>query len=427
MKKFSSIVTAAILGFNSGINYATIGATLTIYLNDFKINYILLGFLSLRMLPYSFKGLWSPVVDILPIRLFPVAFGHRKSWLISMQILLIICYLLLAAFNDIDRDVTIVTIIAIFASFLASTYDNALHGYRMELFRKEAQSKGNSIVALTFKIGFFFSLVSGLVISQYYSWSLVFGIFAITIIPCVFIIYYSREAKVIVKNLSLMQSFYMIKRNYKAPFIAMLKRPYVHYIIIIVMFFKASDSFMDTLLVPYLLDIGFSKVQTAGFSKITGFVSYSIGTIIGGYLLHKKFNILKLMIFTEIFSALTNLGFISFIYIGSNEYILALVSFLESMSSSMCNIVLITFMSYFCKSTLRFSATFYAILQSMSLFARLSVSSFSGVAVDLFGWQYYLIISSLLSIPAILGCYLLLSQPKFGDVFKKIKEARFSE
>lgn len=422
MNRLSSYITAFFLGLNSGINYASIGATLTIYLNDYHISYALLGFLSLRLLPYSFKGLWSPVVDIIPIRLFGEGFGHRKSWLIFTQACLVICYLLLAYFDNPKEYLLAITITAIIAAILAATFDNALHGYRIEIFKKFEQSKGNSIIALSFKIGFFFSLGSGLILSQYFAWSLIFCIFAVSLIPAIIFFWFAEENRKISVNLSFKQTLKQLRRNYKSPFIALIKKPYAISIILISMFFKASDSFMDTLLVPYLLEVGFTKVQTAGYSKLTGFISYSLGTVIGGYILHKGYNILKVMIAVELFAAITNLGFITFLHT-TNEFLLISLSFIESFSSSMCNIALMTFLSFFCKSTLRFTATFYAILQSLSLFNRLIISSFSGITVENFGWESFFIVSSLLSIPTIIVCVMLLIRSKKGqELFARVKE-----
>lgn len=423
MHKIPYLVTAFFLGLNSGINYASIGASLTLYLNDYHIDLALLGFLSLRQLPYSFKGLWSPVMDITPLRVFKEGFGHRKSWLIPTQLLLVCCYLTFAYFNNPDKYLIMITLTAVIAAFLAATYDNALHGYRIELFEREEQSKGNSIIALSFKIGFYISLTSALVLSQYFSWKVVFCLYAFSMVPCIIIVWFSDEKKKITYKLSFSQTIRQLRKNYLEPFKFLLKKPFAFPIIIIVIFIKASDSFMDTLLLPYLLEMGFTKVQAAGYGRTVGFISYMIGTTIGGYILYKNYNIIKLLIFVEILSAVSNLGFVSFCY-SSNDSLLMLVSFFESLSSSMCNIVLITFMSIFCKSTIRFTATFFAILQSFSLLNRLIISSFSGVTVEAFGWQTYLIISSLLSIPTLIACYYLLVKTKENALFQKTKEVR---
>ncbi|MEQ9116291.1 MAG: MFS transporter [Rickettsiales bacterium] len=419
----SKYITTFFLGFNSGVSYATLGAVLTIYLNDFSISYVLLGFLSLRLLPYSFKGFWSPVLDIMPMRLFPAGFGHRKSWVVFTQIIIALCFLIFGLLKNPQDQIWLITINAVVAAFMAASYDNVLHGYRIELFPQELQPKANTIISISFKIGFFASLGASLVITEYLAWEIFFIVLSLVYIPGIVIFIFSYEKKSISKNLSISQNFKQVKRNYFAPFMALVKSKYALPIAIIVMFFKASDSFMDTLLVPYLLEIGFSKTQTAGYSKFIGFISYTIGTLVGGYFLHKKIHIIKTMICVEILSAISNLGFIPLMYYKST-LLLSIVSLLESMSSSMCNIVLITFLSYFSKSTLRFSGTFYAVLQSLSLLNRFIISSFSGLTVEVFGWKVFLIASSLLSIPALCGCFYLLSrQEEATSFFRKAREA----
>ena len=57
------------------------------FLLQAKTSYTQIGIFSIALYPYSFKLLWSPLVD----SLYTPAFGRRKSWVVRFQFHLRIC------------------------------------------------------------------------------------------------------------------------------------------------------------------------------------------------------------------------------------------------------------------------------------------------------------------------------------------------
>lgn len=49
------------------------------FLLQANASYTAIGIFSLASYPYSFKLLWSPIVD----SVYSLAFGRRKSWVVS--------------------------------------------------------------------------------------------------------------------------------------------------------------------------------------------------------------------------------------------------------------------------------------------------------------------------------------------------------
>jgi PAT family beta-lactamase induction signal transducer AmpG len=71
-------------GFSSGLPYALLIGTLNAWLGEANINLATIGVLSWIGLSYSFKFLWSPLVDRFPLPLLD-RLGRRKSWIILCQ------------------------------------------------------------------------------------------------------------------------------------------------------------------------------------------------------------------------------------------------------------------------------------------------------------------------------------------------------
>ena len=97
-------------GFASGLPYVLIFITLTAWLRDVGVDLSLIGFISWIMLTYSLKFLWAPFVDRSSSVLFK-RFGHRRSWIITMQLLIIVSLIILSFINPLTN----LTIFALFA------------------------------------------------------------------------------------------------------------------------------------------------------------------------------------------------------------------------------------------------------------------------------------------------------------------------
>ena len=75
------------LGFSSGLPILLVFSTLSVWLTKAGIERSTVTLFSWAGFAYSFKFLWSPIVDKFEIPLLK-KIGHRKSWLLVTQILI---------------------------------------------------------------------------------------------------------------------------------------------------------------------------------------------------------------------------------------------------------------------------------------------------------------------------------------------------
>src|SRR4051812_8026470 len=87
------------LGFSAGLPFLLIFDTLSAWLRQAGLSLDVIAFFSLATLAYAFKFLWAPIVDRTSIPLLTAALGHRRSWMLAVQ-LLIIVGLAAIAFTD---------------------------------------------------------------------------------------------------------------------------------------------------------------------------------------------------------------------------------------------------------------------------------------------------------------------------------------
>ncbi len=396
---------SSILGVNSGLSYALLVSTFTAYLKDANVGLELIGILSLRTIPYSFKFLWSPLVDSLHINFFPRSFGQNKSWLITMQFCLVVSIVIMALV-DIETNLYLACFVALVAAFFAATYDIAMESYRIELNKASEINGVNSFVVLGFRLGFIISGGFALYLSDFIAWKWVFiAIAACNTLCMVIIFFFADSLKVKSEVISYNNIKHWFKKNVTMPFALLYRLPNFYLILLVLSFYKVSDGYLDTMLIPFLLEVGFSKGDVATIGKVIGLVAFICGTFAGSYLI-KKYILLKTLFTAEFLAAITNLLFILLAPHNVNKELLTIIVCVENFCAGICNIALITYMTSLCKHQ-RFTATHYAILISISGLSRALFGSTSGMVVAKVGWIEFFIISTLLSLPSFMCIFLL--------------------
>src|SRR5436190_4294416 len=79
------------LGFSSGLPFALLVGTLNAWLGEVGVNLATIGVLSWIGLSYSFKFLWSPLVDRFPLPVLD-RLGRRKSWILLCQTVMVLSF-----------------------------------------------------------------------------------------------------------------------------------------------------------------------------------------------------------------------------------------------------------------------------------------------------------------------------------------------
>jgi MFS transporter, PAT family, beta-lactamase induction signal transducer AmpG len=400
---FSRLITALVLGINSGLVYALLGSTFTAYLDEMHVHLITIGFLTLRFLPYQSKPLWAPIVDNVGLPFFPVSFGQRKSWMIATQCILIICIITLGSL-DINQYFSLVCCMAVLTAFFAATYDIAMEAYRIELFKKNQLNKGSSFVVYGFRIGLITSGSFGLYLSSLIGWQWTFITMAALIIPCMIVVLFSKDTKKIPRRSAPIKFKQWFVSSFLHPIVKLYRIPNFYIVFLLVAFYKMSDGYLDAMLIPFLFELGFTKAQIAGYATSVMIIASLMGTYIGSYFI-TRYSMIKNLLCAELLAATTNLTFITLAVTGSSGPLLSCVAFIESFCSGVCNIILINYMSVLCHR--KFTATHYAILISISGLTRTLLASTSGLVVTEAGWINFFIISAFLSVPSLFCIYLL--------------------
>ncbi|MDB9844386.1 MFS transporter, partial [Porticoccaceae bacterium] len=162
-------------GFASGLPLYILISLVPAWLRTEGVGLKEIGFFALIGLPYTWKFLWSPLLDRYQIPLLSYRPGLRRSWMLASQVALLICILSLGMF-DPQKELWTIAYICLFIAFLSATQDIVLDAYRRQILPDEELGLGNSIHVNAYRIA---GLVPGslaLILADSLPWQTVFMI-----------------------------------------------------------------------------------------------------------------------------------------------------------------------------------------------------------------------------------------------------------
>lgn len=160
-------VSLFLLGFCAGVPILLIFSSLGLWLREAGIDRSTVTMFSWAALGYSFKFIWSPLVDTLPL---PVLgrLGKRRSWLLLSQLLIISAIVIMAMTDPAGQALTIMAMGAVLLGFSAATQDIVIDAYRIECAPSEQQTALSASYVGGYRVGMIVSGAGALYLASYF-------------------------------------------------------------------------------------------------------------------------------------------------------------------------------------------------------------------------------------------------------------------
>lgn len=144
-----------LLGFSAGIPILLIFSSLSLWLGEAGVERKAVTFFSWAALGYSFKFVWAPLVDCLPIPYLTRAMGRRRSWLLVSQLLIMLAILLMASIDPALGQEHLVWMAwaAVLLGFSSATQDIVIDAYRIEVAETRLQALMSSAYIAGYRVG----------------------------------------------------------------------------------------------------------------------------------------------------------------------------------------------------------------------------------------------------------------------------------
>ena len=142
-----------LLGFAAGVPNLLIFSSLSLWLTEAGVDRATVTMFSWAALGYSFKFIWAPLVDTLPLPWLTQRFGQRRGWLLLAQGLIIAAILAMAALDPSQSSVLPwMAAAAVLLGFSSATQDVVIDAYRIEIAPGDAAMQ--SVMSATYTAGY---------------------------------------------------------------------------------------------------------------------------------------------------------------------------------------------------------------------------------------------------------------------------------
>ncbi|MCS6811709.1 MAG: AmpG family muropeptide MFS transporter, partial [Tepidimonas sp.] len=123
------------LGFAAGLPLLLIFSSLSLWLGEAGVERRAVTFFSWAALAYSFKFVWAPLVDRLPLPWLTRRLGRRRSWLLLAQLGVVLAIIGMAATDPAAGPAALARMaaFAVLLGFASATQDIVIDAYRIEL------------------------------------------------------------------------------------------------------------------------------------------------------------------------------------------------------------------------------------------------------------------------------------------------------
>ena len=384
-------------GFASGLPLYLLLNLVPAWLSREGLSLRTIGAFALIQFPYTWKFLWSPLLDrygILPM------LGRRRGWMLIMQISLLAAIAWLGQLSPHADLTLVITLTAVIALFSA-TLDIALDAFRREILPDTELGLGNAIHVNAYRIA---GLVPGslaLVLSDHLPWGWVFIIVALFMLPGLgMTLLVSEPANTLAPR--------NLRDAVINPFREFFSRQGTRAALSILAFlflYKLGDSLCTAIATPFYLAMGFSNSEIGLIAKNAGLWPAVAGGILGGIWMIKLGINRALWIF-GFAQFITIVGFFWLAWLGPAEsdptrlIILAAVIAGEAIGVGLGTTAFVAFMAQ--KTHPAYTATQLALFTSLTAIPRTFINATAGWLVEHIGWLSFFWLCMLLALPGML-------------------------
>jgi len=394
-------------GFASGLPLYLLLNLVPAWLRTEHIDLKVIGVFALIQFPYTWKFLWSPLLDRYAVPIL----GRRRGWMLLTQAALLVVIASLGGFSP-QNDLGIIVMLATLLAFLSATLDIALDAYRRELLFDNELGLGNVVHVNAYRISGLIPGSLALILADHLPWDMVFMITALFMLPGMVMTLLVNEPLVVNAPKTLRDAVvepfheFITRKGWQSALL----------ILAFLFFYKLGDSLCTALATPFYLDMGFSKSQIGLIAKNAGLWPAVIGALLGGIWM-LKIGINRALWMFGVVQVVSIFGFYWLATLGhqaditaTNLMQLAFVIGLEAMGVGLGTAAFVAYIAHTTHPA--YTATQFALFTSLAAVPRTFVNATAGWLVDQMGWSGFFLLCAALAVP---GMLLLLKVAPWGE------------
>ena len=148
------VVAMLFLGFSAGMPLLLIFATLSLWLREAGVDRGEVTYFSWAALGYSFKFVWAPLIDKLPLPVLSARLGQRRGWMLLAQFGVVGAISMMALSDpSTEAGLAWMAVGAVLLGFTSATQDIVIDAYRIEAVEPDLQALMASTYVAGYRLG----------------------------------------------------------------------------------------------------------------------------------------------------------------------------------------------------------------------------------------------------------------------------------
>jgi len=378
-----------LLGFASGLPLYLTTKDLQAWMTLEGVSLQTIGYVSLLSWPYTFKFLWSPLVDAFPIPFL----GRRRGWLIATQVGLLLTIAWMGT-HDPRTALHMVAVNAIAIAFFSATQDIAFDAYKIDVLREEERGAGAAIGVLGYRAALIVVGGLGFILADHVGWQWVYVMMAVLMVLGLLGTIMAPEPRAPAARPNLGQAIVY-------PFVDFWKRAglYAVPILLFIVLYKLGDAALNNMSTSFLLKNGFSQTDIGAVQGVIGLAATIVGVVAGGAAQARIGLVRSLWVFGILQSAV-NVSYYFLAQHPGNSPLMIGAVVLENFFQGTGTAALVAYMMSL--SSPRFAATQYALLSSFYGFGRDFLAAPAGKLAEHTGWPHFFLLTLAMAVPGLL-------------------------
>ena len=350
-----------LLGFSSGLPLALLGGTLQAWFAESGASVMTTGLLSLIGFPYIYRFLWSPLLD----RFSLFKLGKRRSWVLSMQVCLLIGFNVLAWFSPVNSP-GLMALTGLCLAVCSATQDIGIDAHRTEYLKPEEHGLGASFAVCGYQVAMLLSGGLALIMAYHWGWAITYRFMGCLMGLGMLVILWSPEP-----SSDSLEQHTGLADSFMGPAKALLLRPGIIAMLFFILCYKLAEAFTTThsgIIMPFLIQgMGFSLDVIGYVNKVMGVGAVLVGGLSAGLLL-TRWSLYRALWVFGLFQALAHLLFVALAISGKNTPLFATAVVFNNLAAGMGSTALVAFFMRWVDK--RFTATQFSLLIAVAALPR---------------------------------------------------------
>lgn len=386
-------LSVTLLSFSSGLPLGLVWIAIPDWLRDAGVDIRVVGLITLAQAPWTFKFLWSPLMD----RYRPPGLGRlgrRRGWAAVTQVALFALTLAMAGVGDAPETPWVIGALALAIAVASASQDIAVDAYAVDVLRPEEQGIAVGARTALYRAAMWAAGGVAISVAGLTSWPLVVTLLALLYLPMLVVSLTAPEPEEeIASPTTLRQAVWH-------PFLGFLARHRALEILAFVFFYKFADNLADALKRPFLVDMGYSSMDRGVALMTVGTGGMMIGVFVGGALTTVMGLGRSLWVF-GLLQIVSNLGYVLVADAGGVDRPLmygamTFETLTQGLGTGAFSVLLLRM------TQKRFSATQYALFSSLFGLPRVVAGPIAGFAVYAVGWKSFFWLTLAAGVPGLL-------------------------